>query len=53
MKVYVITTGVIFGLLTVAHVVRLVMGEQKLATDPVLFCSPFSLRRLLFGPGSS
>ena len=35
MKAYVITTGVIFGLLTVAHIVRVVMGERYLATDPV------------------
>lgn len=35
MKAYVITTGVIFGLLTVAHIARVVMGEQQLATDPV------------------
>lgn len=39
MKAYVITTGVIFGLLTVAHILRVVMGERHLATDPafVLF----------------
>ncbi len=35
MKAYVITTGVIFGLLTVAHIVRVVMVERHLATDPV------------------
>ena len=35
MKAYVITTGVIFGLLTLAHIVRVVMGERHLATDPV------------------
>jgi len=35
MKAYIITTGAIFGLLTVAHIVRVVMGEWQLATDPV------------------
>lgn len=35
MKAYIITTGVIFGLLTVAHIVRVVMGEQHLASDPL------------------
>lgn len=35
MKAYVITTGVIFGLLTVAHVFRVVAEDRHLASDPV------------------
>ena len=35
MKAYIITTGVIFGLLTVAHVVRIVTEDRNLAADPV------------------
>lgn len=33
MKIYVITTGTIFGLLTLAHVWRVIV-ERHLATDP-------------------
>lgn len=35
MKAYVITTGVIFGLITVAHLLRIVMENPHLATEPV------------------
>jgi uncharacterized membrane protein len=34
MKAYVITTGVLFGLLTIAHIVRIVAENHGLATDP-------------------
>ena len=34
MRVYVITTGVIFGLLTIAHLVRIVL-ERRLVPDPI------------------
>ena len=34
MKAYLITTGVIFGLITVAHLVRII-AEPHLATDPI------------------
>jgi hypothetical protein len=34
-KAYVVTTGVVFGLLTVAHVLRMVMEDRQLAADPV------------------
>ena len=34
MKTYVITTGVIFGLITVAHVCRIVVENGNLAADP-------------------
>ncbi len=35
MKAYVITTGAVFGLLTVAHLLRIVTDNPHLATDPV------------------
>ena len=34
MRVYVLTTGVIFALLAVAHVFRMVAERHTLATDP-------------------
>lgn len=34
MKAYVITTGVVFGLLTVAHLLRIVTENPHLATNP-------------------
>ena len=34
MKAYVITSGAIFGLITIAHLVRLVL-ERRLVPDPV------------------
>ncbi len=34
MKAYVMTTGIIFGLLTLAHVWRVVVEGPHLATDP-------------------
>jgi hypothetical protein len=33
-KSYVITTGALFGLLTVAHVWRMIAERRELATDP-------------------
>lgn len=35
MKVYVVTTGAVFGLLTLAHVWRMVEEGSHLATDPL------------------
>ena len=35
MKAYLITTAIIFGLITVAHVWRAVVEGSHLATDPV------------------
>lgn len=35
MKAYVITTGAIFALITVAHVLRMVTENPGLATDPI------------------
>jgi hypothetical protein len=34
MRAYVITTGVLFGLLTLAHLLRIVVESRELATDP-------------------
>jgi hypothetical protein len=34
MKTYVITTGALFGLLTLAHIWRMVEENRELATDP-------------------
>ena len=34
MKTYVVTTGVLFGLLTLAHVLRIVYESRALASDP-------------------
>lgn len=34
MKAYVITTGVVFGLLTIAHLLRMVVEEGRLAREP-------------------
>jgi hypothetical protein len=35
MKAYLITTGVIFGLITVAHILRMVMEGAHLVREPV------------------
>ena len=34
MKTYVVTTGILFGLLTLAHVLRIVYESRVLASDP-------------------
>ena len=34
MKAYIITTGAVFGLLTLAHIWRVFAEEPHLATDP-------------------
>ena len=34
MKAYIVTTGVLFGLLTLAHVLRIVYESRALASDP-------------------
>ena len=40
MRAYVITTGVIFGLITIAHLVRIVL-ERRLVPDPVFILFTF------------
>jgi uncharacterized membrane protein len=34
MKAYVITSGAIFGVLTIAHLLRIAVENRHLATDP-------------------
>ena len=34
MKAYVMTTGAVFGLITLAHLLRIVAEGPRLATDP-------------------
>ena len=34
MRTYVVTTGILFGLLTLAHVLRIVHESRALAADP-------------------
>ncbi|HEX9754683.1 MAG TPA: hypothetical protein VGA42_03215 [Gemmatimonadales bacterium] len=35
MKAYVMTTGALFGLLTLAHLLRIIQEGRHLATDPL------------------
>ena len=35
MKAYVMTTGAVFGLITVAHIMRFVTEGSRLASEPV------------------
>ena len=48
MKAYVITTGVVFGLLTVVHVWRIIV-EPHLATDPWFILVTLASAALCFG----
>ena len=34
MRAYVVTTGILFGLVTLAHLLRMVYESRALATDP-------------------
>lgn len=34
MKVYLITTGTVFGLITLAHLLRIIAENHRLATEP-------------------
>jgi len=34
MKAYVLTTGTLFGVLTLAHILRMITENRRLATDP-------------------
>lgn len=40
MRAYVITSGAIFGLITIAHIVRIVL-ERRLVPDPVFILFTF------------
>ena len=35
MRAYVITTGIIFALITIAHIVRLAMESTRVLTEPI------------------
>ncbi|MEP6741378.1 MAG: hypothetical protein ABJB61_02685 [bacterium] len=35
MKAYVMTTGAVFGLITLAHLLRIIMEGRHLATEPL------------------
>lgn len=41
MKAYLITTGIIFGLITAAHVARVIVEGAGLAKDPFTLCSRY------------
>jgi hypothetical protein len=49
MKAYVMTTGLLFGLLTVAHVWRVFEEGARLATDPWYVLIPIAAARSVFG----
>ena len=34
MKAYLLTTGVLFGLIAIAHILRIIVEWPRLATDP-------------------
>jgi hypothetical protein len=34
MKAYVLTTGTLFGVITIAHILRMIKEDPHLATDP-------------------
>jgi hypothetical protein len=35
MKAYIIITGLIFGLITISHIVRLVLESTRVLTEPI------------------
>jgi len=51
MKAYVLTSGATFGLLTIAHVLRVLM-ERHLVTDPVFILFSLSQQRYPSGRGA-
>ena len=48
MKAYLITTGVVFGLITVAHIWRAFAEGSHLATDPVFILLTVASAALCF-----
>jgi ammonia channel protein AmtB len=48
MKAYIITSGVIFGLVTVAHICRFVAEGSRLATEPIFDILTFLAAALCF-----
>lgn len=48
MKTYVLVTGVLFGLLTIAHVVRIFLERSDLASDPWYMLATLATAALCF-----
>ena len=48
MKAYVITTGAVFGLVTLAHIWRAFAEGRRLATDPWFILITFATAALCF-----
>jgi hypothetical protein len=48
MKAYLITTGVVFGLLALMHVVRVIAEGPRMATDPVFVVFTVAATALCF-----
>ena len=48
MKAYLITTGTVFGLITIAHIWRMFADGSRLATDPVFLLLTFIAAGLSF-----
>ena len=46
MKAYVLTTGILFALLTLAHVLRIVYESRALASDPWYMLIPAAIAAL-------
>jgi hypothetical protein len=48
MKAYLITTGTVFGLITLAHIWRVFVEGRHLATDPVFILLTIAAATLCF-----
>jgi hypothetical protein len=48
MKAYLITTGTVFGLITLAHICRICVEGPQLAKDPVFLLLTFIAAALCF-----
>jgi hypothetical protein len=48
MKAYVLTTGAVFGLITMAHIARVFAEGPHLATDPVFILLTIATAALCF-----
>jgi hypothetical protein len=48
MKAYLITTGTVFGLITLAHIARIAVEGVELAKDPVYLLLTFAAAALSF-----
>jgi len=52
MKAYVITSGGIFGVLTIAHLLRIAVENRHLALTPYTFSSRLPRQRYVSGRGA-